>query len=146
MGSASAELADEELNGQREPTATPAIWWSPHSHHGGRHFLKVISVSFANSQLTLGITCKTLFDSVLPPELEPAWMSGGERGEEHVSQLWGPDSSLGIPFVHAHHGPLAKPGQLSESVKEVQVYSPFTYFLWFLSSSNGRFNHRARKT
>ena len=80
MGSASADLADEELNGQREPTATSAIWWSPHSHHGGRRFLKVISVSFADSQLTLGITCKTLFDSVLPPELEPAWMScGGER-------------------------------------------------------------------
>lgn len=52
MGSASAELADEELNGQREPTATPAIWWSPHSHHRGRRFLKVISVSFADRQPT----------------------------------------------------------------------------------------------
>lgn len=54
MGSAmaSAELADEALNGQRTPTATPAIWWPPHSHHAGRHFMKVISFSFADSQLT----------------------------------------------------------------------------------------------
>ena len=47
----------------------------------GRHFMKVISFSFAVSQLTRNILCKTLLDSILPPELEPEWMSWGvERG------------------------------------------------------------------
>ena len=43
---------------------------------------------FADSQLTLGITCKTLFDSVLSPALQPAWMSGG-REEKNMSPSCG---------------------------------------------------------
>lgn len=75
--------------------------------------MKVISFSFADSQLTRNILCETLFDSILPPELEPEWMSWGGREGKNMS----PSCEAQIPLVvHTHHGLLAR---LSEFAKEV---------------------------
>ena len=131
MGSATAyaELADKELDGQRLPTA---IQWPPHNHHGCRVFMKVIAFPFIQRTVNSPwvVTCKNIFDSILPPELEAEWRSreeGDRRREKHTSPTFlAVEPKLQLrDNICSHYGPLAKPGQLSDSVNKALLKSSY---------------------